>query len=278
MNSKLILAFLALAAASMACGFDIPKMPTPGPEITDEIAIPIPDADEASLHLSFGAGEMTLAPGAKKLVEGTATYNYAAFKPEVNVDGGNAEINMSEIKSLPSFENLKNIWDLKLGDTPMNLTIESGAYDGTFEFGGLSLNNLSIKDGAANVELAFSEPNLVEMSTFRYETGASNVKMSGLANANFSIFDFSAGAGDYTLDFSGELQRDASIKISSGLSNIIVVVPEDLQAVVAVDGGASNVNAGSGWSQSGDVYKQKGEGPTLTFVIEIGAGNVTLTK
>ncbi len=280
MNTKLISAFLALAVASMACGFNInlPKMPTPGPEITDEITVPTPKTDEVSLRLSFGAGEMTLAPGAKKLVEGTATYNYSAFKPEVNVDGGNAEIKMSEIKSLPSFENLKNIWDLKLGDTPMDLTIESGAYDGTFEFGGLSLNNLSIKDGAANVELAFSEPNLVEMSTFRYETGASNVKMSGLANANFSIFDFSAGAGDYTLDFSGELQRDASIKISSGLSNIIVVVPEGVQAVVTVDSGASNVNAGSGWSQSGDVYKQKGEGPTLTFVIEIGAGNVTLTK
>jgi|GEM_PF-4982821 hypothetical protein len=52
MNSKLILAFLALAAASMACGFDIPKMPTPGPEITDEIAIPIPDADEASYSVT----------------------------------------------------------------------------------------------------------------------------------------------------------------------------------------------------------------------------------
>ena len=25
-------------------------------------------------------------------------------------------------------------------------------------------------------------------------------------------------------------------------------------------------------------YKQKGEGPTFTFVIDIGAGNVTLTK
>jgi hypothetical protein len=280
MNTKLISVFLALAVASMACGSNInlPKMPTPGPEVTDEITVPTPKTDEVSLRLSFGAGEMTLAPGAKKLVEGTATYNYAAFKPEVSIDGGNTEIKMSEIKSLPSFENLKNIWDLKLGYTPMDLTIESGAYDGTFEFGGLSLNNLAIKDGAANVELAFSEPNLVEMSTFRYETGASNVKMSGLANANFSIFDFSAGAGDYTLDFSGELQRDASIKISSGLSNIIVVVPEGVQAVVTVDSGASNVNAGSGWSQSGDVYKQKGEGPTLTFVIEIGAGNVTLTK
>ena len=71
-------------------------MPTPGPEVTDEITVPIPETDEVSLRLSFGAGEMTLAPGAKKLVEGTATYNYAAFKPEVNIDDGNVEIKMSE--------------------------------------------------------------------------------------------------------------------------------------------------------------------------------------
>jgi len=280
MNTKIISAFLVLVFASLACGFniDLPKVPTPGPEVTDEISVPTPDADDVSLHLAFGAGEMLLAPGASQLVEGTATYNYDAFKPEVNIDGGNAQIKMSEVKSLPAFNNLKNKWDLKLGETPMDLTIESGAYDGTFEFGGLSLNNLAIKDGAANVKLAFSDPNLVQMSTFKYETGASNVKMSGLANANFSMFDFSSGAGDYTLDFSGDLQRDASIKISSGLSNIIVIVPEGVNAIATVDSGASNISAGSGWSKNGDVYKQKGEGPTLTFVIEIGAGNVTLTR
>jgi len=284
MNTKPISAFLALtfalALASMACGFNInlPKISTPGPEVTDEITVPTPETEDVSLRLSFGAGDMTLAPGASQLVEGTATYNYAAFKPDVNIDGGNVQIQMGEIKSIPSFDDLKNEWDFKLGETPMDLTIESGAYDGTFEFGGLALNNLVIKDGAASVVLAFSDPNLVEMSTFKYETGASNVKMSGLANANFSILDFSSGAGDYTLDFSGELQRDASIKISSGLSNIVVVVPEGVDAVVTVDSGASTVSAGPGWSQNGNIYKQKGEGPTLTFVIEIGAGNVTLTK
>ena len=280
MNTKLVSAFLVLALASLACGFNIniPKMPTPGPEVTDDISVPTPNTDAVSLHLKFGAGEMLLAPGASQLVEGTATYNYAAFKPEVSSDGGNVEIKMSEIKSLPSFDKLKNTWDFKLGNTPMDLIIDSGAYEGTFEFGGLSLNNLTIKDGAANVKLAFSEPNLVEMSTFKYETGASNLKLTGLANANFSMMDFSSGAGDYTLDFSGDLQRDASIKISSGLSNIIVVVPEGVNAIATVDSGASNVNAGSGWSKNGDVYEQKGTGPTLTFVIEVGAGNVTLTK
>ena len=280
MNTRFISAFLVLALASLACGFniDMPKMPTPGPEVTEEIVIPVPDTDEVSLKLSFGAGDMTLAPGAKEFVEGTATYNYDAFKPEVVIDGGDAQIKMSKVESLPSFNDLKNEWDLKLGDTPMDLIIESGAYNGTFELGGLSLNNLTVQDGAANVELTFSEPNLVEMSTFRYETGASDVKMTGLANANFSLFDFSSGAGDYTLDFSGELQRDASVTVSSGLSNIILVIPEGVNAVVTIDSGASNVSVGSEWSQSGDIYKQKGEGPTLTVVINIGAGNITLTK
>ncbi|MBK9211147.1 MAG: hypothetical protein IPL71_23835 [Anaerolineales bacterium] len=279
MNTRFISAFLVLALASLACGFniDMPKMPTPGPEVTEEIVIPVPDTDEVSLKLSFGAGDMNCSPG-KKLVEGTATYNYDVFQPEIVTDGGDIQIKMGEVNSFPSFDKLKNEWDLKLGDTPMDLVIESGAYNGTFELGGLSLNNLTVQDGAANVELTFSEPNLVEMSTFRYETGASDVKMTGLANANFSLFDFSSGAGDYTLDFSGELQRDASVTVSSGLSNIILVIPEGVNAVVTIDSGASNVSVGSEWSQSGDIYKQKGEGPTLTIVINIGAGNITLTK
>jgi len=282
MNAKIISAFLMLAFASLACGFtiDLPKAPTVGPDVTDEITVPVPDAENVSLRLSFGAGDMTLSPGAKKLVEGTATYNYAEFEPIVDVEEGNVRIQMGneDFNGFPALKDLKNEWDFKLGDTPMDLTIESGAYNGKFELGGLSLNNLTIKDGAANVELAFSEPNLVEMSIFSYETGASDVTMSGLANANFSLLDFSSGAGDYTLDFSGDLQRDASIKISSGFSNTIISIPEEVDAVVTIDSGASNVSVGSSWSKNGNVYKQKGEGPTLTFVIEIGAGNVTLTK
>lgn len=282
MKSKIILAFLVLSLTTLACGFTInlPDAPEPDPEVTDEISVSVPDAEEVSLRLSFGAGDMKLAPGAKKLVEGTATYNYSEFKPVVEEDEGNVRIRMGdeEFNGFPSFKDLKNEWDFKLGDGPMDLTIESGAYDGDFELGGLSLENLTVRDGAANVELAFSEPNQVEMSTFRYETGASDVKMSGLANANFSIFDFSGGAGDYTFDFSGDLQRDATVKIASGFSNIIISVPEEVNAVVTVDSGASNINVGSSWSSKGNVYKQKGEGPTLTFVIEVGAGNVTLTK
>lgn len=280
MYRKLILFIAILALTTLACGFNVPQPPQPGPDVTDEINVPYPDADEINLKLSFGAGELTLNPGADVLVDGTATYNYDELKPEIITDGGDVEVRVGDgdVKILPNLNDLKNEWDLKLGDQPMNLSIDSGAYDGTFELGGLSLTRLDISDGAANVEVSFSEPNPVEMSTFTYNSGASNLKITGLANANFSLFDFSAGAGDYTLDFSGELQRDASVKIESGLSNVIIIVPEGVHAVVSVESGLSNVNTGSGWERSGNDYVQEGEGPTLTFVIEMGAGNLTLTR
>ncbi len=282
MLRKLFIFIAVLALATMACGFniDLPERATPGPEVTEEINVDYPDADEVNLKLTFGAGEMKLSPGTSQLVDGAATYNYEKFKPKVKTEGGDVHITLGATNTnlFPTFENLKNTWDFKLGSQPMNLSIESGAYEGIFELGGLSLASLTIKDGAADVELAFSEPNQIEMSVFSYSTGASDVKMEGLANANFNIFDFSAGAGDYTLDFSGNLQRDASIKIESGFSNIIIIIPEGVDAVVTVESGASNISAGSGWSQSGNVYKQKGEGPTLTFIVEMGAGNLTLTQ
>ena len=280
MYRKLIPFIAVLALATLACGISAPKPPTPQPEVTEDIKAEYPDAEEINLKLRFGAGDFTLNPGADILVDGTATYNYDELKPEVTTDGGDVEVRVGDgnLNIFPNLNNLKNEWDLKLGDQPMNLSIESGAYDGTFELGGLSLTRLDVKDGASNVELAFSEPNPVEMSTFTYNTGASDVKITGLANANFSFFDFSSGAGDYTLDFSGELQRDATVKVETGLSNFIIIVPEGVDAVVTVQGGLSNVSAGPGWERSGSDYVQKGEGPTITFVIEMGAGNLTLAR
>ena len=277
---KLITFIAILALATLACGINVPQPPTPGPEVTEDININYPDAEAINLKLRFGAGELTVNPGASDLVDGTATFNYEELKPQVTADGSDVLLSVGDgdINIFPGMNNIKNVWDLKLGDQPMNLVIEGGAYDSNLELGGLSLTRLDISDGASDVDLNFSEPNPVEMSTFTYQTGASDVKITGLSNANFSLLDFSGGMGDYTFDFSGEIQRDASVKIETGLSNVIIIVPEGVNAVVTVEGGLSNVNAGPGWDRSGNDYRQDGEGPTLTFVIEMGAGNLTLAR
>jgi hypothetical protein len=164
-----------------------------------------------------------------------------------------------------------------LGETPMELEINAGAYQGRYEFGGLALTGLTIKDGASDAEVSFSEPNLTEMSVFRYETGASNVELTGLANANFETLFFNGGAGDYTLDFSGELRQDATARVEGGFGDMKLVIPEDVDARVTVEGGAININHSSGWGQSNHTYTQNGSGPTLTIIVKMGAGNVTIT-
>jgi hypothetical protein len=277
---KYLLSFLAiLTLATMACGFsvNIPSAPTPGPEVTDEITVAVPDSDETRLKISFGAGELTLSPGAEELlVDGTATYNVPNFKPEVVESDGAIELKQGEFKSL-NVGDFRNEWDLKLGEAPMELEINAGAYQGRYEFGGLALTDLTIKDGASDVRVSFSEANRTEMSVFRYETGASNVELTGLANANFSTLIFNGGAGDYTLDFSGDLEQEATARIETGFGNLMLTIPEGVDARVTVEGGAVNVSHSSGWGQSNQTYTQDGSGPTLTIIVKMGAGNVTIT-
>ena len=269
-----------LTVAALACGgtITLPQAPTAGPAVVEEISIPAPAAGETRLKISFGAGDLTLSPGAANLVDGTATYNFEDLKPEIITQGNSVEIKQHDLLTLVEPRNIVNAWDLQLGSSPIDLSINAGAYKGEMELGGLPLTNLTVKDGAASVELAFSEPNPSQMTVLRYETGASQVRMKGLANANFSTMIFGSGAGDYTLDFSGSLQRDATITITTGLSNITLAIPKGVSATVNAETGISNINAGPSWTKDGSRYVQSGSGNALTFIIKGGAGNLTLSN
>ena len=49
------------------------------------------------------------------------------------------------------------------------------------------------------------------MESLTYDTGASSVTITGLADANFKKMEFKGGAGSFTLDFSGQLRTDGSV-------------------------------------------------------------------
>jgi hypothetical protein len=51
-----------------------------------------------------------------------------------------------------------------------------------------------------------------------------------------------------------------------------------VDAVVTVDGAAVNINHGSGWTQDGQKYVQNDSGPTLTIIVKMAAGNLSITN
>ncbi len=281
-----VIMFFAAAAVllvGLACGFTV-NLPVDnivtGPTQTQEISIDYPGDQAVDLNLNFGAGDLKIGNGhGEKLIQGTAKFNVADFAPsietvenQVNLSTGDLEIN-----GIPKLSSkVENNWDLQIGSQPINLQIMAGAYRGEFEFGGMALQSLDITDGAADVRLLFSSPNLVEMERMRYQTGASEVSLNGLANANFKSMIFRGGAGDYRLDFSGTLQRDGVVTVETGFSQLTIAVPANISATVITNGGLMEVNSDNGWLKQGDNYLMENDGPSLTITVEMGAGSLQL--
>jgi hypothetical protein len=285
MAHKQILATItALALVTMACGFSfnlpIDRIET-GPIVEEEIQVALPEGEEpARLFIGFGAGELNLEPGTQEwLVQGKSSYNLAALKPVVRESGGIIRLESGELEigGIPDFgDKLINRWDLQLADVPMHLEIAAGAYKGKMELGGLSLVSLEVSDGAAESVINFSEPNRVVMEGLRYKTGASNVRLNGLANANFETMIFKGGAGDYQLNFSGDLQQDATVVIDAGMCTMTVIVPVGVNTRLLFDSGLANVDIFGNWQKSGEDYYLEGEGATLTINVNLGAGKLIL--
>ena len=282
-RKPLIAALLVFALVTLACGvdLDLPEDIKTGPTVTDEVSVPAPDAaGPIGLTLSFGAGEINLEPGAQgNLVSGTVRYNVPDFKPEITTEGDDVSIEQGNlnVSGLPNFEEkVINEWDFQLANEPLNLTIKAGAYKADYELGGLSLNRLVVSDGAAEVNLAFSELNAIELQSFDYSTGASDVTLEGLGNANISTMTFRSGAGSYRLDFTGALQRDMEVLVESGISSVVIVVPEGVLAEVKFEGGLSNVNTFGEWQKDGNQYTQPGEGFKIEITVKMGAGSLEL--
>ncbi|HSL30197.1 MAG TPA: hypothetical protein VK900_13445, partial [Anaerolineales bacterium] len=71
--------------------------------------------------------------------------------------------------------------------------------------------------------------------------------------------------------------RDAVVTIEAGFGDLSLVIPEDVDAAITVEGTAVNINHSSGWSQNGKTYTQAGSGPELTIVVKMAAGNLVIT-
>jgi hypothetical protein len=283
-RSGWLIGLAALTAASLACSIDVnvPRVTTV-PTQTLNINEPAPDGGQkAEVQISMGAGTLNIGSGATGLVEGTVKYNVTEWKPTVTHTGGTVTIEQSLPKNnigLPaSGSSIVNDWAFKLGKTPLALTVNAGAYQGTLSLGGVPLTHVTIHDGASNAKVTFDTANPQTMSELTYETGASTVELDELANANTQSIDFTGGAGDYQLDFSGKLQHDMTVSVKAGVSSVRLVVPAGVPAKVTIAGGLNNVNTDGSWAHTGDSYTQTGSGPTVTINVDMGVGSLKLVN
>lgn len=253
---------------------------------TEPVSIPFPnEADSADVEIDFGAGQLTINPGAEDaLITGMATYNVAQLKPAITTDGGNIVIKPEvalDLTSLPTDETQIS-WDLSLGNFPMELKVNAGAAKSDLELGGLSLEEVRVAGGATDFTLSFSEPNQVKMQSLRFTGGGSHTKLIGLTNAHTEDILFKGGAGEYLLDFSGEIQENIDVEIDAALGQVTLLIPENIRTSVKVRDIFAKVEPIGAWQQSDEdehLYILPGDTTSkfeIEIVVRIGAGNLRL--
>lgn len=279
MKKQVVMLISVLLLATLACSLQRFQVETGEPQIVF-VNEPITDKNlESQLVFKMGGGNFIITPGADGLVTGSIKYNVAAWAPEFIRRDQYFEIrqeNPFRINTIP-IGNVENTWELGLNSAlPINLTIEGGASENNFDFSGVTLTNLKITQGASDTTIQFNHPNPVVMQDFTFTTGASSARLLGLANANFKRMTMSGGAGNYTLDFSGNLSQDAVVDVKAGVSNFTIIIPAGIKAIIVNNGAVINVNTQGTWLLTDQTYTTLNEGFTLRINLDLSVGNVTL--
>jgi hypothetical protein len=272
----------SLLLVTAACRFSIPDTETVvlGETRTLQIneSLPPDPTQTMKVEIVMGAGKLSVSGGAQQLLEGTVEYNVADWEPGIVRREGSLEVRQGVERTidLSALDRVINRWELRFGPVPVNLRLTAGAYEGKLDLSGVPLAGLDISDGASDADLVFNQPNPIDMDKFNYRTGASDVNISGLGNANFNQMTFNGGAGSYSLDFSGALRKDAQVTINGGLGDFTITIPHTTAARVKFNGDLTDVNTRGTWMLQDNVYTTSGSGPVLDITVNLGLGSITL--
>jgi hypothetical protein len=263
--------------ASLACSVTL-NLPTAKIGDTQKVDInePPTDAKPSELVLRMGGGKLDLSAGSNQLVEGSIRYNVADWQPTVTREGREVRIEQKVNGSIPIGDNIINDWELKLGKDPIDLTVEAGAYEGNLDLTGVPVVRLKITDGASQNTLSFTAPNPVRMDTLTYETGASNVSLEGLGYTDADVINFKGGAGNFKLDFAGQLNREMKVYVDGGLGNITITVPKNMNTRIVLSTSLNTISTKGTWTVDNNEYRTSGEGPLLRIEVKVGIGNLNL--
>jgi hypothetical protein len=160
------------------------------------------------------------------------------------------------------------------------LTIEAGASETDLDLGGLPISRLEVKQGAGKYRIDFSAPNPQVMSLFDLDAGAGDIELSHLVNANFAEMSIDGGAAAYRLDFSGTPQRDAYVKISTGVSSVEIRVPASTAAKISTESVLGSIEIGDGFMKKEGAFWTEaalaGKRPVLTIRTSVALGSLRL--
>ncbi len=279
--------FLMLA---LACSIPIPTTEplTIIEPVQEEQTVELGEAQRATIRLKMLGDSLSVhqAEG-PALLTAAFHYNVEEWKPSLTqkttdeVTRITVSQGMGSQLSLGKSDRYLNEWDMGLlPGVPIDLGIEMGYGQIQLALGGLSLSDLSVVSGNADLSLTFDEENPVPLGSLRLTSGNGKCVASGLGNANFDRLSIIGGAGGMDLNFDGAWHRSALADITAGAGKITIRVPATLGVRVLFSGTSISSVGTTGFKESSEhvyVNDNYGQAPlTLTINLTAGVGAITL--
>ena len=195
--------------------------------------VSLEEINSLTAKIKFGAGEFNLTYIHENVFKGNFQYEKSFLEPNLHYEviekSGVLNLSQSIKEDIHLWPSFKNKWNLKFSsDIPLQLYINTSTYIGDIDLTNLKLMNFYLNSGASKTNIIFNKPNLMNLENINIKTGASTLKISGLAYANFDKMDFTGGAGVYTFDFSGNLTRKSKVNLKAVAAKIILILPPNI--------------------------------------------------
>jgi hypothetical protein len=200
--------------------------------------------------------------------------------------------NFSQSISYKVFSNPKSYdastWKMYLNeDKPYELNLNYGIGEAFVDLSGLSIQNLRINTGSANVNVGYLSEieNQVVMDTFnvKVDVGSLQMRKANLANAKVIIAE--VGFGNAFLDLSDPPSSGSYIGASVGAGNLEVLVPKSNTGIKVVihDSMLCQVKLAKSFTEvEPDIFVnesyEEGRDDQLVFEIDVSLGNVMVKE
>lgn len=221
------------------------------------VAIPFPSTDVPHLRISAGGCRLRITPGdAEPWVAGS--YEDRSGRMPLHIQQDAAGVRLGVGTEVAEFFHLFEgipVLDIKLGTAhPFALSIDVGASEDVFDFGGVPLKRLALSNGAGKVTVGFSQSNPIHMELLQMSVGAGALEAAGLANAGASDVLVEGGAAGVKLDFDGTFERECHVRISTALAGVDVCIPSSVAAEVSSSSVLGGADVDAGFTRRGQNY------------------------
>ncbi len=217
---------------------------------------------EATVRFDVGSLEISQEADPSSLYSLDLYYDKASYMPDIQYDStfagekGRFSFGLESTHKVGiRKERHNNRLRLAFTDSiPLKLKVSAGVGETRLSLSGIELAQMDFESGMGEAKISAYEPNPIQCEYIRLKNGVGSIEAVGLGHLNFREFEFEGGVGGADLDFTGEWNQSANIRITVGVGGVNVRMPREIGVRVEAEKHFLSSVRLEGFNQRDSVY------------------------